>query len=261
MLSQPVAGSHYAQLYQDTEQLAQAVGHFITNDLSGFQAIVIIATPVHTEAFCTYLTNRQFDITKMLATGQLRFYNAETLLDSFMLDGKPNGALFLQVINGVFKETYKSFKSARIFGEMVDILWQADKKDAAIVLESYWNSLLKSYNFSLLCAYRIDNLDIDSYTDSLECVCKAHTHLVPSQEPLQLEQAILTACESIVELDLSSMKYSVANSGQPTTLMPSSQASLFHIRKTTPMLLKDILNKTKIELDSQKVSVLQPAPT
>ena len=159
MLFQPVVGNHYVQLYENAEQLTKAVGHFVTNDLSDSQAIVIIATELHIQAFYTYLSQHYFDIDHLLNTGRLKFFDANKLLIKFVENEVPNGTLFFTTLHSIFKELFRSFQNVRIYGEMVDILWQNGQKVAAIQLEEYWNLLLKNYDFSLLCAYRIDNLE------------------------------------------------------------------------------------------------------
>ena len=43
--------------------------------------------------------------------------------------------------------------TVRIFGQMVDVLWQQEEHDAAIRLEMLWNQLAQTKSYSLLCGY------------------------------------------------------------------------------------------------------------
>jgi hypothetical protein len=104
-----------------------------------------------------------------------------------MVEGMPNAQLFLKAIGPVFMKVFTQFSSVRVYGEMVNILWKNEEKEAAIQLEVLWNTLLKDYNFSLLCAYEIDNLNPVNYTEALNCVCNIHTHLLSPQESNHFE--------------------------------------------------------------------------
>ena len=248
MLELPTVGNHYVQLYQETTQLADAVCHFIADKLTDQEGIILVATPPHTDIFCTALIFRGYDPKVLIEKGKLTLLDANILLASFMLDGMPNAQLFLKAVGPIFRKVFTQFSSARVYGEMVNILWKSEEKEAAIQLEMLWNALLKDYNFSLLCAYEIDNLNHANYTAALDCVCTTHTHLLSPQEPNHFEQVILDASKEVASVDMSSMIYSNSVLGHPTTQMPAAQASLFHLSKTRPLELEKILDKIKIDL-------------
>jgi hypothetical protein len=102
----------------------------------------------------------------------------------------------------------------RAYGEMVDILWQAGNRDAAIRLEEYWNELAKLQTFSLFCAYRLDPLDSE--------LCKVHTHLVPSREWRGLEKAVQRASQKVLE-----------------------QATLFWLKQNMPRTAEKVLSELR----------------
>jgi hypothetical protein len=84
MLELPAVGNHYVQLYKETTQLADAVCHFIADKLSDHEGIIIVATPSHTDIFCTSLTFRGYDPKAPIAKGQLTLLDAHTLLNSWL---------------------------------------------------------------------------------------------------------------------------------------------------------------------------------
>jgi len=43
--------------------------------------------------------------------------------------------------------------TVRIFGQVIDVLWQKGEHDAAIQLEMLWNQLARTETFSLLSTY------------------------------------------------------------------------------------------------------------
>lgn len=248
MLELPNVGNHYVQLYQETAQLAEAVCHFITDKLTDQEGIIIVATPDHAEIFSTSLTFRGYDPKALISKGQLTFLDAKSLLDTFLVDGVPNAQLFLEALGPVFRKVFSHYSSVRVYGEMVNILWKNNEKDAAIQLEVLWNALLKDYNFSLLCAYEIDNLDHNSYNEAFNCVCTTHTHLLSPQDHHHFEKVILDVSKEIDDVDMTNMIYSVSKLGHPTTLMPPAQATLFHLSKHNPKDLEKILTRVKSNL-------------
>jgi hypothetical protein len=245
MLESPSIGNHYVQLYQDSTQLAEAVCHFISDDLMEHEGLILVATPDHTEIFLTSLTFRGYDTSNLMAKGQLTILDAQSMLDNFMLDGKPNARLFLETLAPVFRKVFTQFSSARVYGEMVNILWKKDQREAAIQLEVLWNALLKDYNFTLLCAYEIDNLHHASYNHGLDCICNTHTHLLCPQDAILFEKSILDATQEVAHVNMADMVYSDSKLGHPTTLMSAAQASIFYLNKNQPLEFRKILAKTK----------------
>jgi hypothetical protein len=62
-----------------------------------------------------------------------------------------------------------------VFGEMVSVLWDEGKKDAALQLEALWNDALRERAFHLHCAYpRLGFINDGDET----AVCGAHTHVL-----------------------------------------------------------------------------------
>ena len=62
----------------------------------------------------------------------------------------------------------------RIFGQMVDVLWQQDEHEAAIRLEMLWNQLAQTKSYSLLCGYAMGHFYKDAKLDE---VCAQHTQV------------------------------------------------------------------------------------
>jgi hypothetical protein len=65
--------------------------------------------------------------------------------------------------------------TVRIFGQMVDVLWQRGEHHAAIRLEVLWNELAHTQAFSLLCGYAMGHFYKDANFDD---VCAHHTQVV-----------------------------------------------------------------------------------
>jgi len=253
-LSKPATGNHFVQVYQDDQQLVDAVCHFVTDQLSPTEGVVIIATPQHRLAIMAQLAAESDQLEKALQSDQYVFYDAELLLSSFMVDGMPDREKCYTAISSIFEQSSRKYKSVRAYGEMVNILWQAGNKHAAKTLEEYWNELIQRFSFSLLCSYYVDNLDPAVYDGDIECLCSTHTHFIPSQDLDLLEKAVSKASENVMGVSLSGMMSSIAKFPHPTTIMPAAQASLLYISKTMPVTTDYILGQIRNHLEKQEKS-------
>lgn len=247
-LSQPAKGNHFVQVYQDDGLLVEAVCHYASHELAPTEGVIIIATPAHREAIIAQLNSESVSWQDAYETGQYLFLDAKTLLSSFMIDGMPDEERAFAIISAIFDQMAQKYESVRGYGEMVNILWQAGNKPAAIALEGVWNILIKRYSFSLLCSYYVDNLDPAVYNGDIECLCASHTHLIPSQHSDVFDKAVSKAAENVMGVSLSGMMSSIAKFPHPTTIMPAAQASLLYISKTMPITTEFILNQVRIHL-------------
>jgi len=66
------------------------------------------------------------------------------------------------------------------FGEMVSLLWEDGKYDAAIRLEQLWNKLGKAHSFFLHCAYPIKSFSHDHHSEPFLKICSEHSDVIPS---------------------------------------------------------------------------------
>ena len=73
------------------------------------------------------------------------------------------------------------------FGEMVALLWEDGKYDAAIRLEQLWNELGKEHSFFLHCAYPIKNFSQDDHSEPFLKICSEHSNVIPSDSYTALE--------------------------------------------------------------------------
>lgn len=247
-LSRPATGNHFVHVYQDGALLVDAVCHYASDLLAPSEGVLIIATPEHREAITAQLAGQSDAWQAAYKAGRYMFLDADTLLSSFMVEGMPDEEKAYAEISTIFEQMARRYESVRAYGEMVDILWQAGNKRAAAELENIWNTLIKRYAFSLLCAYRVDNLDPAAYNGDIECLCASHTHFIPSQCPVAFGKAVSKAAENVMGVSLSGMMDSIAKFPHPTTIMPAAQASLLYISKTMPITTGYILNQVRKHL-------------
>lgn len=177
LLTQPVAGDHIVQAYQDEEFLIDAVSRFVCAGLQQREGIVVIARKSHWGVIEGRLERDGFNVGDAIRRGQLKNLDADDALATFMKGGTPNRHAFMRQMGSVLDDIQCQFRTVRAYSEMVDILWQEGRHEVADALEECWNSLLDLDTFSLLCAYRLDPHDAE-VQGGLQRVCKTHSHLI-----------------------------------------------------------------------------------
>lgn len=245
LLQHPAAGDHFVQVYQDRSFLCEAVAEYIGTALRRGEGAILIARPEHVAAFKAQLANDGLSPDKAVRRGQLVVLDADETLQKFTPGGMPDWQTFHALIGGRIAEMRLRFPQVRAYGEMVDLLWQRGERDAAIRLEEFWNDLARLQTFSLLCAYRIDNLDPEAYAGPLECVCKVHTHLIPARDYASFNQAVIEASEKVLAVPLASMLLSLSASSRPATVMPEGQATLLWLKRNMPRTAEKVLAEVR----------------
>jgi hypothetical protein len=248
LLKHPDGGDHFVQLYQDEAFLADAVAEYVGAGLREGEAAVLIATPQHVQIFQRALERRGLYPQAALRRGQLRLLDARDTLSRLTKDGSPDWQPFHELCGGVIAEMRLQYPRVRAYGEMVDVLWQDGMRDEAVRLEGFWHLLGKLQTFSLLCAYGIDNLDAAAYDRGLDCVCRAHTHLIPAPDYARFNRAVNDASKQVLDQPLAQMLISLSANHRPPTQMPLGQATLFWLKKNMPRTADKVLLQVRAEL-------------
>jgi PAS domain S-box-containing protein len=176
----PVRPDHSVHFYQDDEALFGVVTDFLGAGLRSGQPAIVIATAAHVDAFTRGL-RATIDLDEALEGGRLLFLDADATLAEFMVAGMPDEARFNATVGALIQERLRDSAGAglRAFGEMVEVLWRAGHRQAAIRLEEYWHRLAARHPFALLCAYSMGNFFNAAIEPSLEDVCNTHTYVRP----------------------------------------------------------------------------------
>jgi MEDS: MEthanogen/methylotroph, DcmR Sensory domain len=177
-------GKHYhaVQFYKDEQSLAATVAHFLGEGLAEGQPGLVIATPTHTDAVVRELTARGLSVDALRSTGELQFFDARKMLESFMIGSMPDPMLFRSNVGDVIESLCAGRMPCpiRAYGEMVDLLWQEGNADGAIKLEILWNQLASAHDFALLCGYAFGHFYKETRDLRYEQVRDVHSHVVPA---------------------------------------------------------------------------------
>jgi hypothetical protein len=188
----PMAGHfHAVRFYQDDESLCRIVASFLNEGIKEKQLGVVVATPEHAAAIRACLRAQCADAEQLETTGELLFLDADETLSTFMVPGTaaskhemPDVVRFTDTMTGVLDRTRRGRTGGivRVYGEMVNLLWERGNVDGAIRLERLWNQLATTRAFSLLCGYAMGHFYKDAGFDH---VCSEHTHRVSDDGVLE----------------------------------------------------------------------------
>jgi PAS domain S-box-containing protein len=198
LLESPSTGDHVVQFYEDDEFLIDAVAHFVAAGLAAGEPALIVATEPHRDAFVQRLRRNGSNVDAAVALGQLTMLDAQQTLLRFMVGHEPDWARFRATIGPPLERCQRTRGATRVrvFGEMVDLLWRAGNRAAAIRLEELWNDLGRQQSFTLLCAYAMGNFFMPGDGEVFDKVCNRHSHVVP---PIDGAARIVRSLEAELE--------------------------------------------------------------
>lgn len=181
---------HTAQFYADDAFLLDELSRFIRPALVAGNVAVVIATKAHRDGLAQRFLARSFDTTRAIEQQRYIALDAAETMAKFMRDGWPDAALFNEVVGGVMEQALATLtgKSPHIsaFGEMVALLCEQGRPQAALRLEELWNDLARMYPLSLRCAYPMSVFDRQEQGDIFLKICAEHSHLIPLESYTEL---------------------------------------------------------------------------
>src|SRR5437879_5594001 len=176
---------HEVQFYSHDEYLLESVVAFIGPSLKSGGSAIVVGTKAHRDGVAQRLEAGGVGLAEAVEQGRYIARDAAECLAAFMIDGMPDRDRFIEVIGGTVMRAaaasrLESGKSA-IFGEMVALLWQEGKGEAAIRLEQLWNGLSQTHSFDLLCGYPLSKFNREEHRESFARICAEHGAVIPAE--------------------------------------------------------------------------------
>jgi len=166
------------QFYDDDAQLVDVVGTFLAGALVRGDGVIVIATQEHRTRLEELLGSAGVDLERAADRGRYVVLDAARTLDAIMSGDMPSAERFQRVVGDEVTRLAERFSRVRAFGEMVGLLCEASKTDAALGLEALWNALLDRTPAELLCAYPSASVQTEHGSAALKHICAAHTAVV-----------------------------------------------------------------------------------
>lgn len=246
LLIEAPVNRHFAQLHRDPQALTDAVTLYLETGLRRGNGVVVIASSLHADLFLARLRETNLDPSAFLKAGQLELHDAELTLRKFMRDDMPDWEDFRRAMGAIF-ERIRAFGrgTTRAYGEMVNLLWQEGKQEAAIRLEEYWNELARLYPFSLFCSYMLDVHHDHAYCGPLEEIGRTHSEILGTPEDERFRVALDAASRDVFGVPLSHM----IGFGRPRDSgerrFPSGQRTMLWVKRNLPSASAALLERAR----------------
>jgi hypothetical protein len=237
---------HFAQLHRDPQTLTDAVTLYLQTGLRRGNGVVVIASRAHTDLFLTRLRADHLDPNAFLKSGQLELHGAELTLRKVMRNDTPHWDDFRRAMAAIF-ERVRAFGrgTTRAYSEMVNLLWQEGKQDAAIRLEEYLNELARLYPFSLFCSYMLDSHHDHAYNGPLEEIGRTHTDILETADDERFRAALDAASRDVFGVPLSEMVGFSRRRESGEQRFPSGQRTMLWVKRNLPSASAAVLERAR----------------
>jgi hypothetical protein len=178
---EPPGHRHVVTFYPDESTLARTASRFLGIALRQSLPAIIIATPQHQTAITSEFSRCGFDRAQLTAEGNLLIVDSDEFLERVMSGADPIPARFDATADDLIAQACHGRQQCLVYGygDAVDVLWKRGNPEAAVRLELLWNRARNRADFSLLCAYAVDNFSNQVSTrPDRQAVCDQHDHVV-----------------------------------------------------------------------------------
>jgi hypothetical protein len=248
LLADASPSDHIVQLYQDQNFLNRAVCRFAAAALANGEGVILVPTQDHWQAFRPRLEAEGVDLDAVQRNGQLTVVDADQLLPRFMRNSMPDAPLFL----GLAAETVNRsrdkdrFPKVRWWGEMVNVLWERGDVAASMQLEDLFDQLAHQENIAIFCSFLMDNFDGEVHARMLPRLGENHSHLIPVEDYVRLENAVAVALRETVGADEARvLEERLLQDVSSRFHMPRSQALLLALSQSLPTVADAVRRRTR----------------
>jgi MEDS: MEthanogen/methylotroph, DcmR Sensory domain len=240
---------HIVQLYQDQHFLNRAVCRFAAAALANGEAVILVPTQAHWNAFRPRLEAEGVDVKAVQGRGQLTVVDADELLPRFMREAMPDAPVFLGLAADVITRARGAgrYPKVRWWGEMVNVLWERGDVAGSMNLEDLFDQLAHGHDIAIFCSFLMDNFKGEVHTRMLPRLGENHSHLIPVEDYARLERAVADALREAVGPDEALVLEGQLLSRYPAPFhMPRPQALLLALRQVLPLVADAVLRRSRI---------------
>ncbi len=174
-----IARRHQAGFYSDDQLFLDEVAQFIGAALKGGSAAIVVATEPHRNSLLSRLHAQGVDIAGVIERGRYIPVDAAGVLSTFMINGMPDPARFLNLCGNLITTAAEAAKGEQsrvaVFGESVHLLWAQGNAEAAIRVERLVNQLAETYDVDILCGYSLGSVQGGMDRHIFQRICEEHS--------------------------------------------------------------------------------------
>ena len=170
---------HEVQFYSRETRFLDIFTDFITTVLNAGNAVIVVATPSHRDNLFAKLQTRGLDVSAAIEQRNYIALDVAETLSTFMVNDLPDPGQFSKVAGDLIVRTAKAATGdaprVAACGECAPVLWAQGKGEAAVRLEQLWDSMAKTYDVDILCAYPVFDFLGEESHDMFRQICAEHT--------------------------------------------------------------------------------------
>lgn len=168
---------HFARFYDDDASFSEVLIGYLGNGLEDGESCIVIATRPHREILEKRLQGRvRLKAVDATYAGRYLALDAAETLSSIMVDGWPDEERFREVIGGLIARARKAGNGqVRVFGEMVNLLFEEGEPEKVLELEKLWNQFATEQEIFVFCSYFTLTPHFEKNRAALADICKLHT--------------------------------------------------------------------------------------
>lgn len=248
---------HIVHFYgQDDRLLIPVVAEYLSAGLNRSHAALVIATPEHGDALLDALGERGVNFRAAVSERKLVLIDGRTALARVMESGQPAWNEFENIVGNVARQLQSrggGRTELRAYGEMVALLWSAKQFSAVVRLEEFWNRLLSSLKFHLLCSYPCNLFDEDFRTEHLDGILCSHSRVMPSDASEGMFDAIVKAMSELLHIEDAEVRSSFYSNRTRSSWpeLPRAEATALWLRDTVPDYAGEILMRARLHCQLQ----------
>jgi hypothetical protein len=191
---------HAIQFYSGDGFLCDSLARFVSTALEKEESALVIATDEHRDRIFERLKELGVDTDKWVKKGRLASFDAYLAKTQLVVDGKIDKEVFNKFIEGVVLplKAAAASKPKRVAacGEIVGLLWEEGKHEAAIELEHLWSHLDDQGCYCLRCYYPIVTFYDPAQNELFIKLLAQHADVIPGDSHLHNVAARVKQFES-----------------------------------------------------------------
>jgi len=170
---------HEVGFYSDDRCFLDDPTQFIGAALKAGNAAVVVAIESHREGLLPRLRAYGSDIGVAIEQGRYISFDAADALSTFMINGMPDPAQFLNLFGSLILKAADAAKGeparVAVFGEGVHLLWAQGNAEAVVQVERLTNLIARSYDVDILCGYYPSTVRVGMDSHTFQRICAEHS--------------------------------------------------------------------------------------
>jgi len=184
------APRHTVEFYPDDAFPAARIATMVQRSLSTHRGAAAIARGKNLDALREQLRALGVDLSVAFEAGSLRLIEAESLADETWLNGELQTAVLEERVLRPLQTGIARFGRVFAFGELVDVFVERGHRDAAIVLEHWWNRQVAANPIELHCAYSLRGFADADGEEPFRHICDAHEAVLESRAQARIDHLL-----------------------------------------------------------------------